>query len=286
MTYGYKTLKEFKNEYIKEAEQSIIVPEYSTNKGFDTKIANLMKDNFKSNPTKMFIKMNGYLRSVVRDDWEIKIINYQEERETYLATLAAIDALGIKYIPTIYSYKTKNLGMMLNSCALGYGNNINIFLSYYLFNKVLSGSKEKEFIIGHELGHNQSNSTAPHIVGVSESLEASRYGEYTADRAGLLACKDVEVATRALLKVSTAEKVSEEKFREVAHSMVENAESNLSNLSGDNSTHPCLERRVAAMKAFASSQMYARLTGATVDASMPSDEALEQRLVKIIKGGK
>ena len=71
---------------------------------------------------------------VAKPEDEIKIINYQEERETYLATLAAIDALGIKYIPTIYSYKTKNLGMMLNSCALGYGNNINIFLSYYLFN--------------------------------------------------------------------------------------------------------------------------------------------------------
>ena len=70
MTYGYKTLKEFKAEYIKEAEQSIIVPEYSTNKGFDSKVAALMKDHFKSDPTKMFIKMNGYLRSVVRDDWE------------------------------------------------------------------------------------------------------------------------------------------------------------------------------------------------------------------------
>lgn len=83
MTYGYKTLKEFKNEYIMEAEQSIIVPEYSANKDFDTKVATLMKEHFKSNPTKMFIKMNQYLRSIVRDDWEIQIINYQQERETY-----------------------------------------------------------------------------------------------------------------------------------------------------------------------------------------------------------
>ena len=74
MTYGYKTLKEFKAEYIKEAEESIIVPEYSTNKAFDSKVAALMKDKFQSDPTKMFIKMNEYLRSVVRDDWEIKII--------------------------------------------------------------------------------------------------------------------------------------------------------------------------------------------------------------------
>ena len=286
MTYGYKTLKEFKAEYIKEAEQSIIVPEYSTNKGFDSKVAALMKDHFKSDPTKMFIKMNGYLRSVVRDDWEIKIINYQEEKETYLATMHAVEALNIKYIPTIYSYKTKNIGMKLNSCALGYGNNINIFLSYDLFKVILTDIREKEFIIGHELGHNQNNSTAVYIVGVGESLEVSRYGEYTADRAGLLTCRDIEAATRALLKISTEEDSSEEKYREAAHNMVENAEKNVANLSGDISTHPCLERRVAAMKAFASSQMYARLTGIPVDGSMLSDEALEQSLAKIIKGGR
>lgn len=286
MTYGYKTLKEFKAEYIKEAEESIIVPEYSTNKVFDSKVVALMKDKFQSDPTKMFIKMNEYLRSVVRDDWEIKIINYQEERETYLATMSSVAALNIKYIPTIYSYKAKSIGMKLNSCALGYGNNINIFLSYDLFRFILSDIREKEFIIGHELGHNQNNSTAVHIVGIGESLDVSRYGEYTADRAGLLACKDIEAATRALLKVSTAEKVSEEKFREVAHSMVENAEQNIANLTSDKSTHPCLERRVAAMKAFASSQMYARLTGKSVESSMLSDEALEKNLARIIKGGK
>lgn len=286
MTYGYKTLKEFKNEYIMEAEQSIIVPKYSANKDFDTKVANLMKEHFKSNPTKMFIKMNEYLRSIVRDDWEVQIINYQQERETYLATLKAVEVLGIKYIPTIYSYKTKNISMILNSCALGYGNNINIFLSYFLFNKVLSDSKEKEFIIGHELGHNQNNSTAVHIVNVSESLETSRFGEYTADRAGLLVCKDVEAATRALLKVSTAGDISKEKCKETAHNIVENAEINLFRLPEDRSTHPCLERRVAAMKTFSISKMYARLTGIPVSSSMLSDEALEQRLARIIKGGK
>ena len=46
MTYGYKTLKEFKNEYIMEAEQSIIVPEYSANKDFDTKSSYLDERTF------------------------------------------------------------------------------------------------------------------------------------------------------------------------------------------------------------------------------------------------
>lgn len=286
MTYGYKTLNEFKAEYIRETEQSIIVPEYSTNKEYDRQVANKMKEQFNSNPTKMFIKMNGYLRSVVRNDWEMKIINYQEERETYVAALKAIDALGIKYIPTIYSYKAKDVSYLLNSMALGYGNNINIFLSYDLFKRILHGSKEKEFIIGHELGHNQNNSTATHIIGIGESLAVSRYGEYTADRAGLLVCKDVEAATRALLKVSTTDHSSEEKFKVAAHDMVENAEKKVAELSSDNSTHPHLARRVAAMKVFASSQMYARLTNIPVDHSTLSDEALEQSLVKIIKGGK
>lgn len=285
MTYGYKSLKDFKAEYIKETEQSIIVPEYSANRAFDTKIAYSMTERFKSDPTKMFIKMNEYLRSVVRDDWELKIINYQEERETYLATLKAVEALNIKYIPTVYSYKAKNLGMKLNSCALGYGNNINIFLSFDLFKGILTDIWEKEFIIGHELGHNQNNSTSIHILGLNVTPDISRFGEYTADRAGLLACRDVEAATRALLKVSTTEETSEEVFREAAQSMVADAEKKVFMLPGDKSTHPCLERRVAAMKVFASSQMYARLTGKHVEYTMLSNEALEQKLARIIKGG-
>ena len=40
------------------------------------------------------------------------------------------------------------------------------------------------------------------------------------------------------------------------------------------------------MKAFYISRMYARLTGMPVSSSMLSDEALEQRLARIIKGGK
>ena len=286
MSYGYKSLKEFKTEYIKEAEQSIIVPEYSTNKKFDAKLASLMKEGFKANPTKMFIRMNLYLRNIVRNDWDTKIINYQEERETYVATLKAVDVLGVKCIPTIYSYKTKDISYLLNSCALGYGNNINIFLSYYLFNKVLTGSKEKEFIIGHELGHNQCNSTAIHILGIGESFEESRFGEYSADRAGLLVCRDVEAAARALIKVSSAENDTEEKIKEAAHSLVENAEKKIVGLRGDKGTHPCVERRVAAMKTFASSQMYARLIGKPREVSMLSDDELEQSLATIIKGGK
>lgn len=286
MDYGYKTLTEFKAEYIKEAEQSVIVPEYSANKDFDAQVAALMKERFRTEPEKMFIKMNGYLRSIVRDNWKIKILSYQEEKETYMAALNAVEALGIKYIPTIYSYETEDPGARLNASALGYGNNINIFLSHDLFKKVLSGVKEKEFIIGHELGHNQDNATAISIMGVKKTFEITRFGEYTADRAGLLVCKDIEAATRALLRVSTEEGASEEQIKETARNILENAETSLAGLARDKGTHPCLVRRVAAMKAFASSQMYARLTGKPADGSMLSDEELEQRLMKIIKGGK
>lgn len=285
MTYGYKTLKEFKEEYIREAKQSIIVPEYSTNKEFDQQLADLMKEKFSIAPTKMFIKMNGYLRRVVRDDWEIKIIGYMEERETYEATLNSVEALNINYIPTIYSYITKKKSDLLNSCALGYGNNINVFLSYGLFHEILKGIKEKEFIIGHELGHNQNNATAVHILGVHESNEVSRLGEYTADRAGLLVCRDVEAAVRALLKVSSSERASEEDIKKAAKNMVENAERKCVNLPGDKGTHPCIERRVMALKDFYSSQMYARLTGNPVKESMLSDEKLKQRLAKLVNGG-
>lgn len=284
MNYGYVKLREFKENYIKEAEESVIVPEYSTYKEYDAKMAEEMKKGFKTAPTKMFIKMNEFLRRNVRSDWDISVISYQEEKETYIATLNAVEALGIKYIPTIYSYKTDKEELQKNSLALGYGNNINIFLSYYLFNNTLSGLKEKEYIIGHELGHNQNNATAPFILGYGETLEISRYGEYTADRAGMLVCRDVEAATRALIKVST-EGYTEEKIAELAHDLVENIEDTIPKLHKDWGTHPCLERRIAAMKSFASSQMYARLTGLPADSNAISDEALDLELEKIIEGG-
>ena len=134
------------------------------------------------------------------------------------------------------------------------------------------------------MGHNQNNATAPYILGYGETFEISRYGEYTADRAGMLVCRDVEAATRALIKVSS-EGYTEEKVAKLAHDLVENIEDTIPDLPKDRDTHPCLERRIAAMKSFASSQMYARLTGLPADSDALSDEALDLELERIIKGG-
>lgn len=87
--------------------------------------------------------------------------------------------------------------------------------------------QEQSYIIGHELGHIKSQHVLYHqiaqvlpvlgnLVGgatlgmgglLATSLELvllnwSRMSEFTADRAGILACQDVNVATNALLKIA------------------------------------------------------------------------------------
>jgi hypothetical protein len=86
---------------------------------------------------------------------------------------------------------------------------------------------ELRFVVGREVGHIKSQHTLYHQIGVllpvlSEVLAAPTLGlgslltagiqmalvhwvrmsEFTADRAGLLACQDVEAATRALAKIA------------------------------------------------------------------------------------
>jgi hypothetical protein len=71
----------------------------------------------------------------------------------------------------------------------------------------LVSSLELEFVVGHELGHFMfDHSGYPSDVESAcelRLLELRRASELSADRAGLVACQDVEVALQAILKVAS-----------------------------------------------------------------------------------
>jgi Zn-dependent protease with chaperone function len=132
-------------------------------------------------------------------------------------------------------------------------------------------------VVGHECGHihNQhvtyltalrlleslgGRFSALFSLGFSLSLQAwSRRAEITCDRAALLCCRDLDVATRALAKLALgSKKLYEELDVEVFLEQHREMQNNAGRLSELFSSHPWLPKRVLALRLFAQSEYYLR----------------------------
>ena len=138
--------------------------------------------------------------------------NYPKIYE-YLQYAAQI--LDVKKIPELYI----EWGYNINACTVGAENPI-IVLNSGLID--LCDDDEIMFIIGHELGHIKSNHMLYHMMAqvINFIIEQIPFGsitaapfqyalyywdrmsEFTADRAGMLACQNKEAAIRAFMKMS------------------------------------------------------------------------------------
>ena len=138
--------------------------------------------------------------------------NYPEIFE-YLKYAAQI--LNVSRIPELYI----EWGYNINACTVGAENPI-IVLNSGLID--LCDDDEIMFIIGHELGHVKSNHMLYHMMAqvinyIIDSIPFGNYAaaplqyalyywdrmsEFTADRAGLLACQNKDAAIRAFMKMS------------------------------------------------------------------------------------
>lgn len=127
----------------------------------------------------------------------------------------AAQVLDVKKIPELYI----EWGYNINACTVGAENPI-IVLNSGLID--LCDDDEIMFIIGHEMGHVKSNHMLYHMMAqvINYIIDSIPFGsiaaaplqyalyywdrmsEFTADRAGLLACQDKEAAIRAFMKMS------------------------------------------------------------------------------------
>ncbi len=143
---------------------------------------------------------------------KVKPDNYPNIYE-YLQYAAQI--LDVKKVPELYI----EWGYDINACTVGAENPI-IVLNSGLID--LCDDDEIMFIIGHELGHVKSNHMLYHMMAqvinfiidqipfgsiAAAPLQYALYywdrmSEFTADRAGLLACQSKEAAIRAFMKMS------------------------------------------------------------------------------------
>ncbi len=134
---------------------------------------------------------------------------------------------------------------------------------------------ELKFIMGHEmghvaLGHTWLNTILGGMAGIPAPFGAAvllyaafrwwnRMCEFSADRAGLLACGDINQATAALVKL-VAPEVRSQKDIERALAMINAADGAVSSRMAEAfQTHPMLIRRINKLRDFAQTAHYRQL---------------------------
>lgn len=173
-----------------------------------------------------FSILEGVIKTML--DWSFvkaqyaihKASNYHVTEETcpeldHLIKEAA-SILSVRDIPRVYLEWSYNI----NGSTTGYKDTTMMILNTGVID--LMSEMEQTFVIGHELGHikskhviyhmlaqflSQGISNIPIIGAVPEVFllaltKWSRMSEFTADRAGLLACQDVDAALTAIVKMS------------------------------------------------------------------------------------
>jgi Zn-dependent protease with chaperone function len=166
---------------------------------------------------------------------------------------------------------------VLNAYTFGMGSPKAIVLHSALFQ--IMDRDELQFILGHELGHVDLGHTwlntliggmagIPSTVGAAAILELAfrswnRACEYSADRAGVLACNNPNKAITALIKLEAGSDARTQAGLLRAIQRIETQDDDLlNNLSELLATHPLIVKRIEQIKKYASSEEYRRLQSA------------------------
>lgn len=135
---------------------------------------------------------------------------------------------------------------------------------------------ELAFVIGHELGHVQLGHTWLNtLIGGLAGIPAPAAGfillqlifrfwnracEYSADRAGLLACGDLKAAASALIKIEAGPNALNQAELEAAYHQIDAEDDTLSGSMRELlRSHPLTINRIEALRKFAQSRLYTNL---------------------------
>jgi Zn-dependent protease with chaperone function len=134
---------------------------------------------------------------------------------------------------------------------------------------------EIQFILGHEmghvvLGHTWLNSLIGGMAGIPAPYTASfllvfifrwwnRACEYSADRAGLLACNQPAKAVTALVKLESGGRIASQDLEHAFQRIQNEDDDPLSSLVELTATHPMIIKRIEQIRKYASSNEYRRI---------------------------
>jgi Zn-dependent protease with chaperone function len=162
----------------------------------------------------------------------------------------------------------------LNAYTFGLSSPKVVVLYSALFQ--VMDAEETLFVLGHELGHvalghTWLNSLVGGMAGIPASWSAgslltmaflwwNRACEYSADRAGLLACGNPEKAITALIKLAAGPYAHSTLALEDAYRRIDAEDDTfLGSLNEALSSHPMLIRRIQELRRYASSSQYRSL---------------------------
>lgn len=203
-------------------------------------------------------------------------IQKQDYPEIYKALENAGAALGMQELPALYL----QYYYAINAFTTGKKEPLVVVYSGTID---LLEEDELQYIIGHELGHILSDHVLYHMMvqGLVDFINLpakdlielplyywSRMSELTADRAGLLACQDLNTAIRAMIKMaglpqSQYDKINVQAFIDQARDFNEKNTSFLDEtfkfIAIANSYHPWLVLRAAELLKWVESGEYDRI---------------------------
>lgn len=164
----------------------------------------------------------------------------------------------------------------VNAYTFGFSNP-RVVVLYSAITRLMDPG-ELRFILGHEVGHIALNHTWLNtllggMAGIPPSFGAAiiltfafrwwnRACEFSADRAGLLACGSLEKATSALVKLVAGDVRSPAELERALQVIDAEDDSPLNVLASSLSTHPMLIRRIEELRKFAASAEYQALAKA------------------------
>jgi Zn-dependent protease with chaperone function len=162
----------------------------------------------------------------------------------------------------------------LNAYTFGLSNPKVVVLYSALFN--IMDEDEIRFIIGHEfghvkLGHTWLNSLVGGMAGIPSPSSASalltmaflwwnRTCEYSADRAGLLACNNPHKAITALIKLVAGPNALSPEGMALAYHQIDAEDDTLTGTIRESlGSHPLLINRINKLRQYSNSSQYLRL---------------------------
>lgn len=159
---------------------------------------------------------------------------------------------------------------------------------------------ELTFVIGHETGHIQNKHVVYGTVLILLTQMASaltgffvepvllplrawfRRAEITCDRAGLLCAHDVDAGTKSFMKLAIgSSRLFAEMDIDAYVEQLEESRGTIGRYLEAFATHPYLPKRIAALRAFAESEIYRTAIGQTGGASIEDVDVLTSEIIRI-----